>query len=92
MNRSLGKTTSSPNWFAYAGARASEHLVPYLMHEEVKLADNDPYFLGDRFRRETVGARYEQAAGLVYKLELRSLDRHLFPRATELGVQLALAF
>jgi hypothetical protein len=92
MNRSVGRTTTSPNWFAYAGARVSERVVPYLMHEDVKLAENDPYFLDDRFRREIVGIRYEQAASLVYKLELRSLDRRSFARATELGVQLAVAF
>jgi hypothetical protein len=92
MNRSVGRTTTSPNWFVYAGARVSEHVVPYLLHEDLKLADNDPYFLDDRFHRETAGIRYEQAASLVYKLELRSLDRRSFARATELGVQLAVAF
>jgi hypothetical protein len=91
-NRSAGRTTSSPNWFAYAGLRVGDKVVPYVVHEDVRLAETDPYFTTDRFRREIAGVRYEQAAGAVLKLELRSIDRRSAPRAAELGVQLALAF
>ena len=91
-NRSAGQTTTSPNWFAYAGVRVAEKVVPYLMHEDVRMSDTDPYFVSDRFRREIAGLRYEQAAGAVLKLELRSLDRRGAERASELGLQLAVAF
>jgi hypothetical protein len=91
-NRSAGRTTTSPNWFAYAGLRFADRVVPYLTHEDVRLAEGDPYFNADRFRRETVGIRYEQTASAVLKAELRSLDRRGVARATELAVQLALAF
>ena len=91
-NRSAGLTTRSPNWFAYAGARVAARVVPYVMHEDVRMADGDPYFAGDRFRRESVGVRYEHAASAVLKLELRSLDRRSADRATELAIQLGLAF
>lgn len=91
-NRSAGRTTDSPNWFAYAGVRVAPRVVPYLMHEDVRLADDDPYFASDRFRRELVGLRYEHAASAVLKVELRSLDRRSADRATELGIQLGLAF
>jgi len=49
-------------------------------------------FAGDRFRRETLGIRYEYAASAVLKTELRGLDRRSADRATELGIQLGLAF
>ena len=91
-NRSAGLTTRSPNWFAYAGVRIGTRVVPYAMHEDVRMADGDPYFAGDRFRRETLGIRYEYAASAVLKTELRSLDRRSADRATELGIQLGLAF
>jgi hypothetical protein len=91
-NRSAGRTTSSPNWFAYAGLRLGDRLVPYVTHEDVRLAEGDPYFTSDRFRREIAGIRYEQTASAVFKLELRSLDRRGSDRATELGLQLAVAF
>lgn len=92
MNRSAGRTTTSPNWFAYAGVRVADRVVPYAEHEDVRLAENDPYFTTDRFRRETLGVRYEQSASAVLKLELRSLDRRGTDRATEAALQLALAF
>jgi hypothetical protein len=91
-NRSAGVTTQSPNWFAYAGVRVATRIVPYAMHEDVRMADADPYFASDRFRRETLGIRYEHAASAVLKMELRSLDRRSADRATELGIQLGLAF
>jgi len=91
-NESAGTTTRSPNWFAYAGLRVGTRVVPYAMHEDVRLADDDPYFASDRFRRETVGIRYEYAASAVLKTELRSIDRRAADRATELGIQLGLAF
>lgn len=91
-NRSAGRTSSSPNWFAYAGVRVGGRVVPYVMHEDVRLADNDPYFEGDRFRREIVGVRFEHTARSVLKAEVRSKDRRSYDRATELGVQLAVAF
>jgi hypothetical protein len=91
-NSSAGRTTSSPNWFAYAGVRLADRIVPYVVHEDVRLAESDPYFTSDRFRREIAGIRFEQTAGAVLKLEARSLDRRGFDRATELGLQLALAF
>jgi hypothetical protein len=92
VDRSAGTTASSPNWFAYAGARVAERVVPYVMHEDVRLADDDPYFTSDRFRRETLGVRYEQSAAAVLKLELHSLDRRGTDRATDAALQLALAF
>ena len=91
-NESAGRTTSSPGWFAYAGARVTDKLVPYVLHDDLRLADNDPYYLGGHTRREIVGVRYEQLSTAVYKLELRSIDRTLLPRATELAAQLAVAF
>ena len=56
------------------------------------MADGDPYFADDRFRRETLGIRYEYAASAVLKTELRSPDRRPADRATELGIQPGLAF
>jgi hypothetical protein len=91
-NRSAGRTTTSPNWFAYAGVRIGERVVPYVTHEDVRLAEGDPYFSSDRFRRETLGVRFEQSARAALKLEVRSLDRRSLPRAGELGLQLAIAF
>ena len=91
-NQRAGGTTRSPNWFAYAGVRVGARVVPYAMHEDVRMADADPYFASDRFRRETLGIRYEYAASAVLKTELRSLDRRSADRATELGIQLGLAF
>jgi hypothetical protein len=91
-NQSAGRTTRSPNWFVYGGVRVAPRIVPYVMHEDVRIADGDPYFVGDRFRRELVGIRYEHAASAVLKMELRSRDRRSADRATELGVQLGLAF
>lgn len=91
-NRSAGRNSSSPNWFAYAGLRVGSRVVPYVMHEDVRLADNDPYFEGDRFRREILGIRFEHTARSVFKAEVRSKDRRSFDRATELGLQLAVAF
>jgi hypothetical protein len=91
-NRSVGRTSSSPNWFAYAGVRLGGRVVPYVMHEDVRLADNDPYFEGDRFHREILGVRFEHTARSVLKAEVRSIDRRSFDRATELGLQVALAF
>ena len=91
-NRSGGRSTNSPNWFGYAGVRVADRVVPYVMHEDVRLADNDPYFASDRFTRETLGVRFEHTARSVLKAEVRSLDRRTFDRATELGLQIALAF
>jgi hypothetical protein len=91
-NRSAGRTTNSPNWFAYAGVRVGGRFVPYAMHEDLRLADSDPYFEGDRFQRETLGIRFEHTARSVLKAEVRSKDRRSFDRATELGLQLAVAF
>jgi hypothetical protein len=91
-NRSAGRTSSSPSWFAYAGVRVGGRVVPYVMHEDVRLSDDDPYFDADRFQRETLGIRFEHTARSVLKAELRSRDRRGFDRATELGLQLAVAF
>lgn len=91
-NRTLGRTTTSPGWFAYGGIRLMPRLVPYLMHDELQLADNDPYFLAGHTRREIAGLRYEYASTAVYKLEVRSIDRTSLPRATELAAQVAVAF
>ena len=91
-NESAGRTSSSPNWFAYAGLRVGGRFVPYLMHEDLDLKAGDPYFAPDNMRRETLGVRYEQAASAVYKMEVRSTDRRSFKRATELALQLAIAF
>jgi hypothetical protein len=91
-NRSAGRTSSSPNWFAYAGVRVGGRVVPYVMHEDVRLADNDPYFAVDRFTRETLGLRFEHTARSVLKAEVRSLDRRANDRATELALQLAIGF
>ncbi|MDB4884418.1 MAG: hypothetical protein JWL95_3184 [Gemmatimonadetes bacterium] len=91
-NRSVNRTTSSPNWFVYAGYRLADRVVPYVVHEEVRLSEGDPYFASDRFRRETGGIRFEQSAGAVVKLEIRSIDRRTFQRATELALQVALAY
>jgi hypothetical protein len=91
-NESAGRTTTSPGWFAYGGVRVTEKFVPYLMHDDLRLADNDPYYVGGHTRREILGARYEQVSTAVYKLELRSINRGTLPRATELAAQLAVAF
>jgi len=91
-NRSAGRSTNSPNWFGYAGVRIVPRVVPYVMHEDVRLSDNDPYFEADRFTRETLGIRFEHTPRSVLKAELRSKDRRSFDRATELALQLALAF
>lgn len=74
-NRSAGITTSSPNWFVYGGVRVSPRLVPYVVHDELRLANNDPYFAAAQVRREIVGLRFEQTAAAVLKAELRSTDR-----------------
>jgi hypothetical protein len=91
-NTSLGVTTTSPGWFAYAGYRVSPQVVPYVVHDQLVLAANDPYFLPDDTKRETVGLRWEQTAAAVFKLEARSIDRRGFRRATDFGAQLAIAF
>jgi hypothetical protein len=62
------------------------------MHEDVRLAANDPYLVSDDFRREIAGVRYEHAATAVLKLELRSIGRPSADRASELALQLGLAF
>lgn len=91
-NRSAGITTTSPNWFVYGGVRVSPRLVPYVVHDELRLANNDPYFAAAQVRRETIGLRFEQTAAVVLKAELRSTDRRGLPRATDAGLQLAVAF
>jgi hypothetical protein len=91
-NNSAGRETRSPGWFGYAGWRVAPRLVPYLIHDQLRLAENDPYFLANDTRRETLGLRWEQAAAVVFKLELRSNDTRGLPRATDLGAQLAIAF
>jgi hypothetical protein len=91
-NESAGRTTSSPGWFAYGGVRVTDKLVPYVLHDDLRLAANDPYYPGGHTRREVLGVRYEQLSTAVYKLELRSVDREILPRATELAAQLAVAF
>ena len=91
-NQSAGRSTSSPNWFAYAGVRLADRYVPYVLHEDNRLAEGDPYFTSDRFRREILGVRFEQSASAALKLEGRTLDRPAAKRAYELALQLALAF
>lgn len=92
VNRSAGITTTSPNWFVYGGVRVSPRLVPYLVHDDLRLADNDPYFTAAQVRREVIGLRFEQTAAVVLKAELRSTDRRGSARATDAGLQLAVAF
>jgi hypothetical protein len=91
-NSSGGRDTRSPGWFGYAGWRVAPRLVPYLVHDQLRLAEGDPYFVADDTRRETLGLRWEEAASVVLKLELRSIDARGFARATDLGAQLAVAF
>jgi hypothetical protein len=91
-NASMGRTSNSPGWFAYSGLRIRDNFVPYFTHEDLKLSDNDPYFIAQHTRREIIGIRYEQAATAVYKLEFRNAARVGVPRATELAAQLAVAF
>lgn len=92
MNRSAGVTTTSPGWFVYGGWRVAPQVVPYVMHDQLTTAVNDPYFLARETRREILGVRLEQSAAVVIKAELRSLDTRGLPRATELGGQVAVAF
>ena len=91
-NRSAGITTSSPNWFVYGGVRVSPRLVPYVVHDELRLANDEPYVAAAQVRREIAGLRFEQTAAVVLKAELRSTDRPGLPRATVAGLQLAVAF
>ena len=91
-NRSLGVTTSSPGWYVYGGARVAPRVVPYVVHDVLHLADGDPYFGAQRTRRETVGVRLEHTAAVVLKLEIHSTDRRGAPRASDAGVQVAVAF
>lgn len=91
-NRSAGVTTTSPNWYVYAGARVAPRVVPYVVHDELHLADGDPYFAPQKIRRETLGIRFEQTAAVVLKLELHSTDRRGVPRSSDAGVQVAVAF
>jgi hypothetical protein len=91
-NESGGRTTTSPGWFAYGGFRATDKLVPYVVHDDLRLAENDPYYPSGHTRREILGLRYEQLSTAVYKLEVRSIERFVLPRATELAAQLAVAF
>jgi hypothetical protein len=91
-NSSVGATTASPGWFVYGGVRAAPRLVPYAVHDQLKLAANDPYFAPNDVKRETLGLRFEAAATVVLKFELRSTDRAGFARASDAGMQLAVAF
>lgn len=91
-NRAEGLTTSSPGWFAYGGVRLAPRLVPYVMHDELRLAEGDPYYAGAGITRETLGLRFEKTAAVVLKLEARSTDRRGPGRATDAGVQVAVAF
>jgi hypothetical protein len=91
-NSSVGVTTASPGWFLYGGVRMGARLVPYVVHDQLRLAANDPYFAPNDVKRETLGLRFEQSAAVVLKLELRSTDRPGLARATDGGIQLAVAF
>lgn len=91
-NASGGANTRSLGWFAYAGLRLAPRLVPYAMHDQLELADNDLYFVANDTRRETFGLRWEQAASVVLKLELHSTDTRGLARATDVGAQVAVAF
>ena len=75
QNKSLGVTTTSPGWFVYTGYRVAPTVIPYFVHDQLKLASNDPYFLADDTKRETLGIRWEQSANAVFKFEVRSIDR-----------------
>jgi hypothetical protein len=92
QNSSVGVTTSSPGWFVYGGVRVAPRLVPYVLHDQLTLTNNDPYFAANDVKRETLGLRFEQAATVVFKVELRSTDRRGFSRATDTALQLAVAF
>jgi hypothetical protein len=63
-----------------------------VVHDQLRLATNDPYFAPNDVKRETLGVRFEQSAAVVLKLELRSTDRPGLARATDGGIQLAVAF
>ena len=91
-NRSGGQRTTSPGWFAYGGVRVAQRFVPYVVHDQLRLASADPYFAADDTRRETLGLRFEQTAAVVLKLEGRSTDRRGLARATDVAAQVAVAF
>jgi hypothetical protein len=91
-NNCGGVTSTSPNWFVYGGMRLGQQFVPYAMHDVLNLAQGDPYFVGMKVNRETLGLRFEQSAAVVLKVELRSTDQRGTPRATDLGAQVAVAF
>lgn len=91
-NSSAGAASRSPGWFVYGGVRVASRLVPYAVHDQLELAANDPYFAPADVKREILGLRFEQSAAVVLKLELRSIDRQSLPRATDAGIQLAVAF
>lgn len=91
-DRSAGRSSTSPAWFAYAGVRATPTVVPYLVHDEVRLAANDAYFLAGRTRREIVGVRWEITATAAAKLEGRSVRMGDAARRGELAAQVAVAF
>jgi len=92
MDQSAGQRTTSPGWFAYGGIRVSPRIVPYAMHDQVRLAANDPYFAPVHTRRETLGVRFEQSAAVVLKLEGRSIEDSARARAKDVALQLAVAF
>jgi hypothetical protein len=91
-NRVAGRTSFSPGWFAYAGWRNRTPLVPYLVHDELRLADGDPYFAAGSSRQDAFGLRYEWAATAASKLELRSVRREDGVRRGEVAAQMAVAF
>ena len=91
-NSASGRRTTSPGWFVYAGIRATPNLIPYVMHDQLKLAANDPYFAMSDNKREILGLRWEQSAALVMKAELRSIDNKVRGRATDAALQVAVAF
>ena len=91
-DRTAGLTARSPGWFAYAGVRNRTPLVPYYVHDELRLSPADPYFAASKSRQDALGLRYEWAATAVSKLELRNVRRTDGTHAGEVAAQVAVAF
>ena len=65
-----GPKTGMNAFFIYVGRRFGK-VVPYLRYDELDFSSSDPYYPNDDTRLGLVGARYDLAAAVGFKLELQ---------------------
>lgn len=87
------RTTGAYALLSYRLPRLAVELRPYILHERLDVAEDDPYFAGaEDVEAISVGLRWDARPGVAVKAELRSEEVGAADRDENVRLQIAVGF